>query len=409
MPTDAVSIQRARARGTRVSGRDQRGLTPMTVRFIHTSDWQLGMTRHFLSSEAQARFTQARIDAIRTIGTVAREEGASFVVVAGDVFESNQLEPRTVRRTIEALRDVPVPVFLLPGNHDPLDASTIYRSATFVEHKPDHVIVLDDSSPRQVAPGVEVVGAPWPSKRVVKDLVQTATAELATVDSTARVLVAHGVPRDPLAGENPAAIDLDLAEAAIADRRIAYLALGDRHSTTSLGSSGAIWYSGAPEPTAYDETDPGNVLVVELHDGRVSKVAPRRVGAWTFLQESFELDSDTGVEPLANWLDACVAKDRCAVRLNLYGTISLSTDAQLQELLDRHRDVFGALEVIGSADALVVRPDDDDFADLQLTGFIDRAVDELREVATRTGPDQQKARDALGLLIRLLHSTGGPA
>ena len=74
----------------------------MTVRFIHTADWQLGMTRHFLSPEAQARFTQARIDGIRTIGNVAREEGASFVVVAGDVFESNQLEPRTVRRTIEA-------------------------------------------------------------------------------------------------------------------------------------------------------------------------------------------------------------------------------------------------------------------------------------------------------------------
>jgi len=381
----------------------------MTVRFIHTADWQLGMTRHFLSLEAQARFTQARIDGIRTIGNVAREEGASFVVVAGDVFESNQLEPRTVRRTIEALRDIPVPVYLLPGNHDPLDASTIYRSPTFVEHKPEHVIVLDDSSKRQVAPGVEVLGAPWLSKRVVKDLVQAAIAELRPADSAARVLVAHGVPRDPLAGENPAAIDLDFVEAAIAERRIAYLALGDRHSTTPLGSSGAIWYSGTPEPTAHDESDAGNVLVVEIDDGHVSKVEPRRVGTWTFREEAFELDSEAGVDTLANWLDACPAKDRCAVRLKLYGTISLSTDAQLQELLDRNRDVFGALEIVGSAAALVVRPDDDDFADLQLTGFVDRAVDELRGAATRTGPDQQKARDALGLLIRLLQSKGGQA
>lgn len=381
----------------------------MTVRFIHTSDWQLGMTRHFLSSEAQARFTQARIDAIRTIGRVAREQSASFVVVAGDVFESNQLEPRSVRRAIEALRDVDVPVYLLPGNHDPLDASTIYRSPTFVEHKPDHVIVLDDACPRPVAPGVEVVGAPWLSKRVVKDLVQDVTAELAPSDSTVRVLVAHGVPRDPLAGDNPAAIDLDRAEAAIAERRIAYLALGDRHSTTALGSSGAIWYSGTPEPTAHDECDAGNVLVVEVDDGRVSKVTPHPVGTWTFEEEAFELDSETGVAALGAWLDARPAKDRCAVRLNLYGTISLSTDARLQAVLDRNRDLFGALELAGSSASLVVRPDDDDFADLQLTGFVARAVDDLRATATQIGPDQRQARDALGLLIRLLESKGGQA
>ena len=33
------------------------------VRFPHTSDWQLGMTRHFLEGEAQARYSAARIDA----------------------------------------------------------------------------------------------------------------------------------------------------------------------------------------------------------------------------------------------------------------------------------------------------------------------------------------------------------
>ena len=31
------------------------------VRFVHTSDWQLGMTRHFLKGEAQARYTLSLI------------------------------------------------------------------------------------------------------------------------------------------------------------------------------------------------------------------------------------------------------------------------------------------------------------------------------------------------------------
>ena len=41
------------------------------TKFLHTADWQLGMTRHFLSDEAQARFTAARIEAITTIGALA--------------------------------------------------------------------------------------------------------------------------------------------------------------------------------------------------------------------------------------------------------------------------------------------------------------------------------------------------
>ena len=381
----------------------------MTVRFIHSADWQLGMTRHFLSGEAQARFSQARIDAIRTIAQVVREEGAAFVVVAGDVFESNQVEPRTVRRALEALSEVAVPVFLLPGNHDPLDASSVYRSPTFERQRPNNVVVLEDSTPRVVVPGVEVVGAPWTSKRLLRDLVEAVAAELEPHADIARVLVAHGVIRDAMSGENPAAIDVGNAEVAISDGRISYLALGDRHSTTSLGTTGRIYYSGSPEPTAHNESDAGNVLVVELTDAGDCVVRRRAVGTWEFAQEEFELDIHAGVEPLARWLDSHVAKDRCAARIGLRGTISLSVDGELQDLLERHRDLFGAVEVVGPPGALIVRPDDDDFADLELIGFAAEAVRELREEATLPGPQAAVARDALALLVRLVRGAGARA
>jgi DNA repair exonuclease SbcCD nuclease subunit len=106
------------------------------TRFIHTSDWQIGMTRHFLRGEAQARYTEARLDAIRMIATVADDEGCAFVVVAGDVFESNDLDRRTVVRALDAMGSFVIPLFLLPGNHDPVDASSIYQSPTFVANCP---------------------------------------------------------------------------------------------------------------------------------------------------------------------------------------------------------------------------------------------------------------------------------
>ena len=66
------------------------------MRFVHTADWQLGMTRHFLNSEAQPRYSAARRDVVAGLGPIAAETGAEFVVVAGDVFEHNQLAPRDV-------------------------------------------------------------------------------------------------------------------------------------------------------------------------------------------------------------------------------------------------------------------------------------------------------------------------
>ena len=379
----------------------------MSVRFIHTADWQLGMTRHFLAEEAQARFSQARIDAIRTVGGIAHEADAAFVVVSGDVFETNRVDPRTVRRALEALADVSVPVFLLPGNHDPLDAASVFRSPTFLRGKPKHVTVLEDATPHEVTPGIEVIGAPWMSKRPLRDLVADTCDGLAPTPGTARILVAHGATDDLIALDDPAAISLAAAEAAIADGRVAYIALGDRHSTTEVGSSGRIRYAGAPEPTDYDELDPGNVLLVEIGDDGSCSVTKHSTGTWRFVRARFELDGRTGIDDLAVWLEAQPAKDRTIIKLTLVGTIPLSTDARLHELLEHHRDLFAAIEEWERHMDLVVRPDDDDFADLALTGFARTAVDELRDRATAGGPDAQVARDALALLVRFSRAEGG--
>ncbi|RAF72879.1 DNA repair exonuclease, partial [Burkholderia multivorans] len=115
------------------------------MRFIATGDWQLGMTAHFLSAEARPRFHRARLDAIRRIGQLAEERGAEFVLVFGDVFESNQLDRAIVSRSFEVLSAFTVPVVLLPGNHDPLDAASIYDSPAFTSRQPEQVRVLRDS------------------------------------------------------------------------------------------------------------------------------------------------------------------------------------------------------------------------------------------------------------------------
>ena len=149
------------------------------MRFIHTADWQLGMTRHFLEGEAQPRYAAARRDAVAALAGVVAETGAQFVVVAGDVFEHNQLSPEVVGKSLEAMRGIGVPVYLLPGNHDPLDAASVYIGAEFVAQCPDNVTVLDRAGVWDVAPGVQIVAAPWRSKRPTADLTAAVLDDLA--------------------------------------------------------------------------------------------------------------------------------------------------------------------------------------------------------------------------------------
>src|SRR5271156_4732683 len=161
------------------------------MRFVHTADWQLGMTRHFLAGEAQPQYSAARRDAVAGLGALAAQVGAEFVVVAGDVFEDNQLAPKIISQSLEAMRAVGIPVYLLPGNHDPLDASSVYTSALFTAECPDNVVVLDRAGVHQVRPGLEIVAAPWRSKAPTTDLVAE-VLEALCLAPVPRVLVAHG-------------------------------------------------------------------------------------------------------------------------------------------------------------------------------------------------------------------------
>ena len=122
------------------------------VKFLHTADWQLGMARHYLGHDAQARFSGARLDIIEQMARLAVSEQCEFVVVCGDVFESNQVQRQVLVRSFEKMAAFPqLNFFLLPGNHDPLDASSIYSSPTFIERCPGNVKVLKGFEPVQAA------------------------------------------------------------------------------------------------------------------------------------------------------------------------------------------------------------------------------------------------------------------
>ncbi|MFL6113342.1 MAG: exonuclease SbcCD subunit D [Catenulispora sp.] len=375
------------------------------MRFLHTADWQLGMGRRFLDRERQGQFDAARRDVLGTLGRLAVSEGCEAIVVGGDVFETNAESARTVRQAMEKLRGLPLKVFLLPGNHDPLNAASIWDSERFGEACPDNVVVLRDEQPLTVRPGFEVVGAPWRSKRPTSDLLGDLLTSLEPAPpGVVRVAVGHGAVDAVAPQADPvAAIRLATVTAALAAGKAHYVALGDRHSTTEVASR--VWYSGAPEPTDFDEVDAGNVLVVEIDEadpGRPPAVRRHRVGTWRFQPVPVELNSAADVAALRTRLLELPDKDRTILNFALRGTLSVAEKGALDSLREEVADLFAGFRDSSRRTDLAVRPADDDFEALGLTGFAARALEDLREQATSA--DQESARrasDALGLLVRL--------
>jgi len=378
----------------------------MSVRFLHTSDWQLGVTRHFLDADSQARWTAARFEGIRKLGAIAAEEKCEFIVVAGDIFESNQVDRRTIVKACEAMSGIQVPIFLLPANHEPLDAGSVYRSKHWKDRKPAQVQVLEEfGRPVQIRSGVEVVGAPWTSKRPLTDLVADAAVGLDSAEGVLRVMVGHGAV-DELSPnrDDPAVIHVADAEKVIEEGKFHYLALGDRHSFSKVGSSGRIFYSGTHEAYDFGEVDPGKVLIVDLgHEGVT--VTPRQNATWRFISHQAQISTADDLDALERYLESIQDKDRTIIKLGLVGSLTIRLHARLEEIEEHASDLFAAVVRSHSRSDLHVLPDNSDFDELSLAGFAASALDKLRTQALGAGTDAEQASDALALLMRLAGRT----
>lgn len=377
--------------------------SPQHVTFIHSSDFQLGMTRWFLDDKAQSRFDDSRLRAIARLGDLATETGAEFIVVAGDVFDANALAAQTMGRALEALGALPVPVYLLPGNHDALLPGAALERAG----QRDNITVLSDSTPIEVRPGVELVGAPLLARYATEDLAAKALAELEPTDSI-RVLVAHGQCEDRSGENKPDRIDLPGLEAAAAAGTIDYVAMGDTHSAGSIGNSGRVWFSGAPEVTDFHdrregveggEVNSGKALVVEIDkrsaDDVDVKVDERVTGEWTFDALHWEVTDGADVEELLAQLDAYPEKARTVVKYSIAGTLGLEATRALEEGFASRENIFGALYERERLMDLHLEPSDEELEDLPLSGYAREAMSEL------LGSPDESSRDAVNLLFRL--------
>lgn len=89
------------------------------IKFLHTADIHLGKTYRTSTDEAERYEDFFRV--LSRIVSDAITEQVDFVLIAGDLFHTGQILPRTFARTIETLqplKDAGIPCIAVEGNHD---------------------------------------------------------------------------------------------------------------------------------------------------------------------------------------------------------------------------------------------------------------------------------------------------
>ncbi|NOY06616.1 MAG: DNA repair exonuclease [Chlorobi bacterium] len=296
-----------------------------------------------------------RVQALERVLDTAREREADFVIIAGDLFEGNDISRELVRRTASVLQHSPVPVYIIAGNHDHAGAESVYRGNEF--NPGNHVEVLLERAPRLLESfDTTLYPCSCPESRSDVSPVAWIRKDTAT---RFHVVVAHGSwTGGPRLQENDYPMSTDELEGLGVD----YVALGHWHSTfpdPDQRPHETFYYSGTPEPTGFGERDSGNVLLVELSsDGR--KVEKIPVSRYRFLDIDVKITGEASAADLARKLASLESPDTTLVRIRLQGVASLSAQEAIDEVIEKEQSRFAFIRIDDSG--MLVSPGEEDFA-----------------------------------------------
>jgi hypothetical protein len=106
------------------------------------------------------KIVEKRLECLEHILQVAKARNVDFVVMTGDLFDDACVDKVTAMRAYEMLSEKsPCPVFVLPGNHDPLLPGSVWDRTLWREAR-EPVVVLRERKEYDGPGGAKIVAAP---------------------------------------------------------------------------------------------------------------------------------------------------------------------------------------------------------------------------------------------------------
>ena len=377
------------------------------LRLLHTADWHLGRRFPSFPQDVQKKLSRARLDVIGNILDVARRNSVNALLCAGDLFDDPDPEPdfwEGLARILQQHAAPHPPIFLVPGNHDPLTPESVWaHNHPFRARLPKWVHVVDrDDFTYELSPEVILYARPCRSKAGENDLAMALPAR-EPGDERIRIGCVHGSTFDMEGYQT----NFPICRDAGVQRGLDYLAIGDTHSFRDVTPSLSVptVYPGAPEPTTFGEPGAGSVALVALfRHGRRPRVEAEPVAYWRWVDvQCRDMNELRGVLTIPDL-------DRHVVRLHLNMTVSLSEESEIERIL---RDLRGTEAAHGRAGVLVedranlrlIVSSGDAFPD-DLPPVLQDTVDRLERLVATATEDSEKSRATLALahLYKLLQN-----
>jgi DNA repair exonuclease SbcCD nuclease subunit len=380
--------------------------TETMLRLLHLSDVHLG-ARHPELGAAGAAQRERQWEAFERALELAATDECAVVVISGDLFDSNAQPRRSVERAAKALGaavTAGLTVAILPGDCDPFDAGSVYRTYDLAAlagmPDSDGIHVLEPGRRTLVLPALDLAIRAYPAgPETSLDEALAEPRDEAETGVRLRVGVAHVAPD----GAPP-------SEAALLAAGLDYLALGGLMAP-SQGTAGAgQWADPGPLESLGDSEEAGGALLLTLDPDarRRVRIEQRPVGRTHRRQLELSVDGfqDEGalVGHLSSLADADLAYD---VRL----TGTRPADLRVDEAALEAQLAPGFLHLRIHDESLAPVPAEPPPAPESIAGAFLLDVGSRMAAATAEGraEDARELGDELDLGLRLLAgSTGMP-
>ncbi|MFD5018089.1 exonuclease SbcCD subunit D [Paenibacillus sp. NPDC058367] len=237
-------------------------------RFLHAADLHLDSRFAGLAHISPAIRSYLRESTFAALGRLVRvaiQENVDFIVISGDVYDVSDASLQGQLRFQEALKELGqqgIHVFLIHGNHDPLDGLRL------TTEMPSHVTVFGGEKPdlasayrRKDGQEVAIVsGISYPTAKVTDNTAVTFSRKPGS--RLFHIAMLHGnVDGDLLHETYSPCSRRDLIE-----RGFDYWALGHIHKRSVLHEKPAIIYPGNIQGRSIKETGPKGCYVVDVDE-----------------------------------------------------------------------------------------------------------------------------------------------
>lgn len=232
----------------------------MSVKILHCADLHLGSPFVRLPKEQRALRQHEQKEVFWELIELCKERQADLLLIAGDLFDCKDVSSDLLHDVVRGFSSLSkTQVFIAAGNHDPLEADSVYRSGMFGENV--HIFSGHPEDIMIESLGVHVWGTSFCSETQTKSFLE-AFPEMPSEDLNIGVL--HGDYPAVSSNYDP------LTKTQIQESGLDYLALGHIHGYSGILSAGQTYYaySGTTLGRGFDETGPKGVLFGEVGKGK---------------------------------------------------------------------------------------------------------------------------------------------